>query len=454
MRFLYLLATIAFLVSCGNSDNSSDTNSEIIILSFDLDKVQDSLVLKSDSRYKMADQHDTSITLFPKNNSFSDTLNIPKGYYEMTAIDNSFKLYLEPGYHLNISQKESEVVFTGKGANENEYLRKRQKMLADLGGKNYPRSYYLKLEENDFLKFVDSIEKSRMKLISSSNLDQAFRNRETNREQIEKADKINTYSFGRKFIDTSYITSNDFPDPLKDIDINNPSLLNIDLFRIFMFTYSGPKSEDLNMERWEYILSDEFPSRNEEIRQEVFYITAVFDMPGFYKLDEFYANAQKFVEDPEDLEEITKKYLDLKNLAKGKQAPGFKLNALQGNPVALEDLKGNLVFLDIWTTSCGPCIQAMSEIKKLQDDFEDENIKFVSIGVESKKERVQEILKIKNLGGIKLFDPAKDEEIMKKYAVTSFPRYVLIDKEGKIVEHMADHPTDPGLRKQLNTLLK
>ena len=441
-------------MSCGNSENSSEDNPENIILSFNLENAQDSIVLSKDSRYKIADQPDTSFTLFSKDNSFSDTLNIPKGYYELVTKNNNLKLYLEPGYHLNVNQTETNLQFSGKGANENEYLKERERMLADLGGKNYPRSYYLKLEEARFLKFVDSIEKSRMKLISSSNLEPEFRERETNRERIEKANKINTYSFGRKFIDTTYIASNNFPDPLKDIDINNPSLLNIDLFRVLMFTYSGPKSNGLEMESWEYIMSAEFPSKNEEIRQEVFYTTAVFDMPRFNKLDEFYANAQKFVKDPEKLKEITQKYLDLKNLAKGKQAPEFKLNDLEGNSVTLEELKGNIVFLDIWTTSCGPCIQAMPEIKKLQEDFEDQNIKFVSIGVESKKERVQEILKMKNLGGIQLFDPAKDEEIMRKYAVTSFPRYVLIDKEGKIVEHMAEHPTDPGLRQQLNTLLK
>ncbi|HKJ48967.1 MAG TPA: TlpA disulfide reductase family protein [Christiangramia sp.] len=454
MRFFYLLAAIAFLVSCKNSENSSDTNSEKVLLSVHLDKAHDSIVIRRDSRYKMANQKDTSLTLFSKNNSFSDTLNIPEGYYELKFKDHSIKLFLQPGFQLNISQNGPVINFTGKGADENQYLQKRGQMLADLGGKNYPRSYYLKLKENDFLKFVDSIEKSRMKLISSSNLDETFRKRETNREQIEKADKINTYSFGRKFIDSSYVVSNDYPDPLKNLDIIDPSLLNIDLYRILLFTYSGPKSEDLNMERWEYILSDEFPSKNEEIRQEVFYITAVFDMAGFKKLDEFYADAQKFVENRKYMDEITKKYLDLKNLAKGKQAPEFELDSLEGNTVALEDLKGNVVFLDIWTTSCGPCIQAMPEIKKLQDDFEDQNIKFVSIGVESKKERVQEILRMKNLGGIQLFHPSKDEEIMKKYAVTSFPRYVLIDEEGKIVEHKADHPTDPGLKKQLNTLLK
>ena len=46
-----------------------------------------------------------------------------------------------------------------------------------------------------------------------------------------------------------------------------------------------------------------------------------------------------------------------------------------------------------------------------------------------------------------------DKKVMSNYAVNSFPRYVLIDEQGKIVDHMAPKPGEAELKKQLNNLL-
>ncbi len=443
-------ALLASLCSCGNSEVEK---SDDIILSANYVNPGDTIHLVTDSRYKLYQQPDTTITFIQKNGKFNDTLDIPKGYYELSTPIKSIKLYLEPGYDLHIEQTKGEIVFEGKGSNENRFIQKRLKMIADLGGKNYPRSYYLKIKVDRFLEFVDSIEKSRLAHIESSHLDPEFKSLETNREKIEKANKLLTYSFGRKHMDSTYNKSEDYPDPIEGIDPDNPALLNIDLFRIFMFVYSGPKSEELDMERWEYILSDKFLSTNEDIRQEVFYTNAIFDMPSFKKLDEFYVASQKFIKSPEKKKEITQKFINVKGLTRGQEAPQFELKNIQGNLVSLDELKGSIVYLDIWTTSCGPCLQAMPDMKKLQEEYSDSNIKFVSLNVESNKERVVDILEKNKLGGIKLYDPEKDQEIKQEYAVNSFPRYVLIDKEGKIIDHMAKRPSDPKLKSQLKSLL-
>ena len=44
----------------------------------------------------------------------------------------------------------------------------------------------------------------------------------------------------------------------------------------------------------------------------------------------------------------------------------FKLSDLSGNPIEPSTLKGKRVFLNIWATWCGPCIQEMPSIAELQ----------------------------------------------------------------------------------------
>lgn len=449
MRIFYFLSFLFLISSC----NTEKKRSSHVILHGQLAQPSDSVFLKTDERFKLYDQPDTSIVMNASENTFKDTLDIPKGYYEIVTEGNSIKLYLAPGYELKLKRTNDGINFEGEGATENDYLQKRQQIIADLGAKNFPRSYYLKLPEAEFLQFVDSLETDRMDLVKSTQLAPDFKKNELNWIKIEKADKINTYSFGRKYMDSTYVASEDYPESLKELQLNDPDLLNIDFFRMLMYNYAGSKAEKMGLDAWEYILSENFPVENKKMKEEILYTMGMFSMPRFEKPDAFYIKAQKYLTSEEKKNDITKRYLEVKGLEKGKKAPPFQLKNLDGELVSLEELKGNIVYLDIWTTSCGPCIQEMPEIKKLQNEFKDRDIKFVSIGVESPRERLVNILKNKEVGGIKLYDPEKDDEIMSDYAVTSFPRYVMIDREGKIIEHMAKRPSNPELKEQLNSLL-
>lgn len=208
------------------------------------------------------------------------------------------------------------------------------------------------------------------------------------------------------------------------------------------------------MEEWEYIVQDSFPITNSKIREVAFYTSAVFSMNRFEKLDEFYQKSQEFILDKNLKENITTQYLELKELSTGKPAPEFNLRNMKDEQVALKDLKGNLVYLDFWASWCKPCIEEIPAFKKLQEKYKNEEIVFVSIGIESKKESLQKLIEKHQLNGIQLFDPSKEKELKAAYAVGGIPHYVLIDKKGNILEHHAMRPSDPQLFNQLNNLLK
>ena len=55
----------------------------------------------------------------------------------------------------------------------------------------------------------------------------------------------------------------------------------------------------------------------------------------------------------------------------------FKFSDLNGEPLDLEKLKGKRVFLNIWATWCGPCIQEMPSIAALQESLKDEKVAFL-----------------------------------------------------------------------------
>lgn len=49
----------------------------------------------------------------------------------------------------------------------------------------------------------------------------------------------------------------------------------------------------------------------------------------------------------------------------GQPAPDFKLSDLNGNSIALASMRGKVVLLDFWSSSCGPCIREMPMIEAI-----------------------------------------------------------------------------------------
>lgn len=152
-------------------------------------------------------------------------------------------------------------------------------------------------------------------------------------------------------------------------------------------------------------------------------------------------------------------------LPKGGPSPDFKdyENNAGGN-TSLSDLRGKYVYIDIWATWCGPCIKEVPSLQKVEEQFHDKNIEFVSISVDNGRgykgdaaaayKGWKKMIVDKKLGGIQLMaDKAFSSEFMKTYQVTSIPRFILIDPNGNIVSADAPRPSNPALTKLLNELL-
>lgn len=52
---------------------------------------------------------------------------------------------------------------------------------------------------------------------------------------------------------------------------------------------------------------------------------------------------------------------------------------LGGGTLSLADLRGNFVYIDPWTTSCGSCIEAMPELHQTYLEYKDRGFEFVSL---------------------------------------------------------------------------
>ena len=121
----------------------------------------------------------------------------------------------------------------------------------------------------------------------------------------------------------------------------------------------------------------------------------------------------------------------------GELAPEIEAEDENGKSVKLSDYRGKIVFLDVWATWCGGCVEGLPYFVALREKYKErKDIVFLTLTIdeESFKESWKKFLKEKKFSGkIPHLFPTNRESFEKSYCITGIPRYILIDKEGKIV---------------------
>ncbi len=141
----------------------------------------------------------------------------------------------------------------------------------------------------------------------------------------------------------------------------------------------------------------------------------------------------------------------------GSVAQTFDYVNHKGGNTKLEDLRGKYVYIDVWATWCGPCRGEIPFLKKMEEEFHDKNIAFVSISVDLDKdfEKWKNFVTEKQLGGIQLFaDKNWNSDFIKSFSINSIPRFILIDPNGKVVHSDALRPSNPELKEELGKLVQ
>ncbi|GAB5399435.1 MAG: TlpA disulfide reductase family protein [Aureisphaera sp.] len=145
------------------------------------------------------------------------------------------------------------------------------------------------------------------------------------------------------------------------------------------------------------------------------------------------------------------------NLPKGAPSPTFSnYENHAGGTTSLEELKGKYVYIDVWATWCGPCKAEIPHLKKVEADYHDKNIEFVSVSIDRPKDHDKWIAMVddKELKGVQLFaDNNWESKFVKDYYIKGIPRFILIDPDGNIISPDAPRPSNTKLREMLDEMI-
>jgi thiol-disulfide isomerase/thioredoxin len=123
-------------------------------------------------------------------------------------------------------------------------------------------------------------------------------------------------------------------------------------------------------------------------------------------------------------------------------APAIVGKTAEGKAFDLKDYKGKVVLLNFWATWCGPCRMEMPELIEIQKKYADKGFTIVGMAEEEDPKKVKDFAATMGLSYPQVMVA---QEMAEAYGVNSLPTTFLIDKNGKVIVHLAGVPQEGGV---------
>ncbi|KQQ30972.1 hypothetical protein ASF61_17205 [Duganella sp. Leaf126] len=141
-------------------------------------------------------------------------------------------------------------------------------------------------------------------------------------------------------------------------------------------------------------------------------------------------------------------------LSKRPVAPDVTFVTVQGDKIAPDALRGKVVMVNFWATSCATCVAEMPQMVETYNKFKDEGLEFVAVAMSyDPPNYVVNYADTRKLPFKVALDT--DGSAAKAYGdVAMTPTTFVIAKDGKILKKYVGQPDFPALHQLLAKSLK
>lgn len=394
-------------------------------------------------------------------------------YIELQHGEIFFEVFGAPANDLALSfdaSAENPVAkFSGSLAAENDYVEDRR--LFDGEQLDLENNLYT-AGEDDFILVNDSLRKIREQLLAASksnfksNVAVDFTFLE---EALIQTKWLNRYLEHELYFplfteEKEYVPSQKMIAYRSQINPNDPKLLVLDEYLGMLDYYielkkkeSRPTEDAVAMDNLQRV-TIQFATidknvTNKEVNQELKYrsIQKILQSVGTEGAEKYIADFIQTVADPIKREQLLSDFKKWQTIKTGEEAPEIVAEGMDGKTYNLSSLRGKYVYIDFWATWCKPCRDELPYLEKLIAEMDGQQLAIVSISVDENKDTWARIVRLQKMKGIQWF--ANKDELISVYNLSSIPRYMIIDPEGKIISSNAARPSG-AIREQLKNLLK
>lgn len=115
--------------------------------------------------------------------------------------------------------------------------------------------------------------------------------------------------------------------------------------------------------------------------------------------------------------------------------PTLDFTAVDGSRVDLTQMRGKVVLIDFWATTCAPCTGELPKLKALQKRYHDKGFEIIGISTDSEQENVRRFIQEHSLAWPNQCDgKGLETKLAVDCGVTAVPCYWLVDRSGILRE--------------------
>jgi len=167
-----------------------------------------------------------------------------------------------------------------------------------------------------------------------------------------------------------------------------------------------------------------------------FFMDNLFDLNDKQKI-ELISSASPDFKNLRGIQELEKRLELRRATAAGELFTDVKGFDLNGKAVSLSDYagKGNVVLVDFWASRYTPCVRAMPELVKIYQKYKVKGFEIVGISLDVKKDDWKKAVKDSKSTWPQLSNLKEwDDDCAITYGIDAIPHYLLIGKDGIIIE--------------------
>jgi thiol-disulfide isomerase/thioredoxin len=396
------------------------------------------------------------------------TFNIESNLFAAIKVGNGEEnyMYFEPNYKLtvHVASDTDPLRFSGEGANPNNYLSEiwtQQTRITNLDGKNM-----FDLEPQVALNRLKLIDSTQTSLLVKYKDSSALSEDAISMLQIRNRVRVLEYKEAFAF---NYGTRNNYDIPaILDISGELPHdtvLLRTHLVEFaiihqlnIVMKYGMMRRDSIPYRSIPFIISHEIQSSNQPAVMKEFLLAKNLDYwmatnGTLPPTDSLFSKFKKDFPQSNYMSQLEHRHSDLLAILQGKPAPPIQGITLEGDSISSETFKGKIVYVDIWASWCGPCVGEIPYAIALEKRIsQPEKVVFLNVSVdEDTADWKAALRKYQDWHGEHILN---DRSVYTLYSIyNGIPRYVLIDKNGRIANSNAPRPSSREIEGEIIGLI-
>jgi thiol-disulfide isomerase/thioredoxin len=386
------------------------------------------------------------------------------GYYFFQVGRSYTTVRFKKGQNVHVSIDASDffksIIYSGDLKKENNYNVSKSKLRANLVGDT--KEYFV-VPLNDFLPKIKKTRDTLLSLLANSELSQKDTELE---KRLIKYEYLQTYNNYKKFYNyhkkVDPVLPDDYFDPILGMNIDDDEIFRYSrayrnlIIENFRLSSKIALSKDTSLTIIDFVKNKISDLKSADIREQIASMLIREIREENENIDDDYDKIMTLLASDRMKEKLTLRYKSAISTTSGTASVDFNYENFDGGSISLQELRGKLLYIDVWATWCGPCIKEMPALKELVKEYAKKDIEFVSISIDGKNDydKWKKMVPEKNVGGIQLYDAeGLDSDFMKAFSVSLIPRFMMIDSEGKIITAKAPRPSSKDVRKFIDSHL-